>query len=90
MRFERISYGQGWQRLFYVSEMDDHISVKVHEYAPDDGKRIEILKLLEPGVYMFDFYFQVFGKYVFVFFEKPEGVTEWTKELLIIVTVKNG
>lgn len=88
MRFERVNYGQGWQRLFYVSETENNISVKVHKYSPDDGKRTETLKLLEPGVYIFDFYFKVTGKYVFILFEQPEGSAEWIRELIIVVTIK--
>lgn len=85
MRFERLNYEKGWQRLFYITESGEAINPlpSVHCYSPEKvNTNFNELKSLELGVYYFDFYFKRSGKYVFVCFENS------SPSMIIVATVK--
>lgn len=85
IRIERLTFRNGWNKFFYVTENENvNLSVSVHVYSPVIRRTDYVLKQVEPGVFMFDVYFEL-GKYVFIFFENGSRV------LVTIVTVtKNG
>lgn len=73
---ERLSYKKGWQRLFYITESGEAVNPppSVHCHSPrKTNTNLDELKLLEIGVYYFDFYFKYSGEYVFIFFEIVKG-----------------
>lgn len=84
VRIERIVYDPGWQSVFYVAE-NENPDPSVSCYAPDGTKsNPNPLRLLEAGVYTFQFYFGRSGKYIFIFSEGPQP------QLVAIITVKRN
>lgn len=82
MRVERFTFRLGWNILFYVSKDENAVaSVEVHIYTPFSGRRDEVIKPLEPGLYSLRIHFRDPGKYVLIFFEDGQKV------LINIITV---
>lgn len=85
MKIDWIQYsGPGPWCVFFVSESEDDENppeVTVHCHTTQDGRKDYTLRLLEPGVYYFNFLFKYPGKYIFVFFEN--GI----RKLITIISV---
>lgn len=80
VKIEKLNYGRGWQRIFYVAEQEG-ASLSVHCHSPEGTKTNESLILLEAEIYYFKFYFGNLGKYIFIFFEND------MPQLIAIITV---